>query len=294
MRQVETDQEFLHAEAPVDHIDLKRSLAQYTVAVLELFRRNDLHRVAFFAEVLAEQFELALARVIGGTEFHNGNIRFLRAAELLIGLQNRLEQEFPAADARQVVLLAELFDGRNVVEQVSQGIGITSAGGRIGVVLHEPQGTVREMGIEPRCDLQGLVAGVDRSQHLFRGEQFEARQQGRVREHQPLHPVDGADQCLAGFDQRFVLSPRDEIRPQEGANQAPAGGKLCAFHSLVERFGPLEIAERAIFQKPVIPGNCVVQLGHSDSETYSRIEYPTLLPETIDLPDCNLVQVFRR
>ena len=58
--QVETDEELLHAKTAVDQIDFKRALAQDAVAVLELFRRDDLGGVALIAETVAEQFVFAV------------------------------------------------------------------------------------------------------------------------------------------------------------------------------------------------------------------------------------------
>jgi len=54
------------------------------------------------------------------------------------------------------------------------------AGGRIRVVLDEMQVPVRKMRVQPRGHFQRLVAGVDRGQHLLRGQQVQARQQCRL------------------------------------------------------------------------------------------------------------------
>ena len=68
VREVEPHQELLHAHAAVDQVDLEVALAQHAVAVLELFRRDDLDVVALLAEGVAEDVVLALARrKAGGT-----------------------------------------------------------------------------------------------------------------------------------------------------------------------------------------------------------------------------------
>ena len=72
--QIEARQELLHAQPPVHHVDLERPLAQHAIAVLELFRRDDLHRVAFVAEGVAEELVLAVAGKIRRAELHDGDI----------------------------------------------------------------------------------------------------------------------------------------------------------------------------------------------------------------------------
>ena len=94
-------QEFLHAQPAVDQVDFERALAQNAVAIFQLLRRNDLDRVAFLAEEIAEEFVFALAGRVGVTELHNGDVGLLGAAELLVGFQQRLQQMLAAADAGQ-------------------------------------------------------------------------------------------------------------------------------------------------------------------------------------------------
>ena len=62
MGQVEADQKLLHAQPAVYQVDFEGTLAQHAVAVFQLFRRDDLHLVAFVAEEIAEELVLALRR----------------------------------------------------------------------------------------------------------------------------------------------------------------------------------------------------------------------------------------
>ena len=112
MGKIEAQQKFLHADAAVDQVDLEISLAQNAVAIFELFRRNDLHVVAFLAEEIAEELVLALAAAWKGRpELQDCDIRFLVAAPLLVRLQQRRQQMLLAADPRQVILLRNSFTG---------------------------------------------------------------------------------------------------------------------------------------------------------------------------------------
>ena len=139
MRQVEADQKLLHAQAPVHQVDFEWAFAQHAVAVLELLGRYDLHGVAILAEEIAKQFVLALAGMVSRPELHDGDIGLLRAAELFVGFQQRLQKVPPAAGARERMPLAEFLHRGGVVEQVGQRVRITRAGGGIRIVLNEMQ-----------------------------------------------------------------------------------------------------------------------------------------------------------
>ena len=122
---------------------------------------------------------------------------FLCAAELLVRLQQRLQADASGCPRLvSVILLAEFLHRRHIVEQIGQRVGIAGARGRIGIVLHEVQRAVGQVGIQPRGDFQSLIAGIDRRQHLLRRQQFEARQQRRIREHHLLHAVDRARSAI--------------------------------------------------------------------------------------------------
>src|SRR5580698_9713590 len=99
MGQVKSHQKLLNADAAIDQVDLERPLAQHLVAVFQLIWRDDLHVVAFLAEEIAEQLELAQSRLICWPKLQNGDIRFLVSAELLVGLQQRSQQVLLAAHA---------------------------------------------------------------------------------------------------------------------------------------------------------------------------------------------------
>jgi hypothetical protein len=142
MRQVEAEQKLLHAQAPVHQVDFEWAFTQHAVAVLELLGRYDLHRVAVLAEEIAEQFVLALAGMVSRTELHDGDVGLLRAAELPVRFQQRLQKVPPAAGARQRIPLAEFLHGGGVEEQVGQGVRITRPRGRIRIVLNETQASV--------------------------------------------------------------------------------------------------------------------------------------------------------
>ena len=87
-------------------------------------------------------------------ELHDGDIRFTRTAELLVGLEESREEVLAAADFGQRELLAQFLDGRNVPEELRKGVGIARSGRRIGVVLDEVQMAVGDMGIEPSGDFR--------------------------------------------------------------------------------------------------------------------------------------------
>ena len=168
---------------------------------------DDLDEVAFVAEEIAEEFVLALAGGVGRPELDDGNVGLLGAAELFIRLQQGLQKVLAATDARQGILLADFLDRRNIPEQFRQRVGVTGAGGGIGIVLHKVQVPVDQVRIQARRHFQSLIAGVDRGQHFFGRQQFQARQQGWTGEHHLLHTVDCRDQGLAGLYQRIILPP---------------------------------------------------------------------------------------
>ena len=91
MAQVEADQKLLHAEPAVDQVDFEDALAQNAVAIFQLFRRDDLHLIAFVAEEIAEQLVFAVAGVVGRAELDDRDVGLLAAAELLVGFQQRLQ-----------------------------------------------------------------------------------------------------------------------------------------------------------------------------------------------------------
>ena len=130
---------------------------------------------------------------------------FLAPPNCLYDFSRACKQVLAAADARQGILLADFLDRGDIPEQFGQRVGVTGAGGRVRIVLHKVQVPVDQVGIQARRHFQGLIAGVDRGQHFFGGQQFQARQQSWAGEHHLLHTVDGRDQGLAGFYQRIVL-----------------------------------------------------------------------------------------
>jgi hypothetical protein len=78
MREIETDEKLLHADAPVDKVDGEAPAAQDAAAVIELLGRYNFRRVAFLAEKVADQ--LVLARTSGGKrtpEFQDRDIGLL-------------------------------------------------------------------------------------------------------------------------------------------------------------------------------------------------------------------------
>jgi hypothetical protein len=74
---------------------------------------------------------------------------------------------FAAAHLGHAVPLAQFLERRCVVEQIGQRIGVAGASGRVGVVLHEMQVSVHQMGIETGGHFQSLVTGVDGREHFF-------------------------------------------------------------------------------------------------------------------------------
>ena len=184
MAQIKAQQEFLYAQTAVDQVDLERALAQDAVAILQLLRRDNLHGVAFFAEEIAEELVFALAGMVGGAKFHDGDVGLLGGpAELPVGFEQRLQKVLAAASAREGVFLAEFLDGGRFVEQIRQSVRIAGAGGRIGIVLDEMHVPVDQVGVEPRGHFERLVAGIDGSQHFLGGKQIQARQQNGIDHH---------------------------------------------------------------------------------------------------------------
>ena len=187
---------------------------------------------------------------------------FLRAAELLVRFQQRLQQVLAAADAGQRVLLAEFLHRRDVVEQIGQRIRITGAGGRIGVVLDEVQVAVAQVRIEPRGHFERLVAGVDGGQHLLGGQQFEARQQGRVASTicsmRSMAPISASPV----FTSESYCRREMKFGRRKGQIRRPPAESLALSMRSMQRFGPRKIAVGAAFQQLVVSGDCLVQLGH--------------------------------
>src|SRR6266851_2995469 len=78
MREIESHQKLLHADAPVHQIDVEAAAAQNSIAVLKLLRRHEFGGVTFLAEKVADQFVLARsARAERPPKFQDRDIRFL-------------------------------------------------------------------------------------------------------------------------------------------------------------------------------------------------------------------------
>src|SRR6185312_16148941 len=167
-------------------------------------------------------FVLALPGVKRRAEFDDRDIRFLRAAELAVRLEQRLQQVFAAAGLGQRILLAQILYRRRVPKEIGKRVGVRGARWRVRIILHKVEVSIDQVRGQPRRGLRSLIAWINGGEHLLGRQQLEARKERGSREHDLLHPVDGADQRLAGLDQRIVLPARDKIRTQEGTNQASA------------------------------------------------------------------------
>ncbi len=73
MIQREAQQEFLHADAPVDQVDLEIAAAQHAVAILQLLGRDQFGLETFGAEIIAIDFVFAAPG--GIAELENRDVR---------------------------------------------------------------------------------------------------------------------------------------------------------------------------------------------------------------------------
>ncbi len=167
MREIETYEKLLNADAAIHQVDLESAGLQNPVFVLQLIRRDQFARVAFLAEVIADELIFARAAV-GWAKFQNGNTRFVRsAAELFVSLQKSAKKRLLPTDARQIVLTPKLLYRGTVIENVRQTLGIRQTRRRTSVILHHAHRAIVDLEIQLRSDFGYLIARVNRRQHLL-------------------------------------------------------------------------------------------------------------------------------
>ncbi len=235
------------------------ALGKNAVAVIELFGVDEFSLVAVFPEEFDENSIFSAVDGLEGLfEFENSDVGLFLPAIGLVGLEKGGEEIFCAAEFGELIFLAELFDGRGVVEHIGEEFAVSKTGCRGGLEVAELKIAVVQVGVEKRSNVKKAIAGINGGEHAFCRQEFHALQEAGSAQGQGFHAFDSGEEGFASLRKLLVLLLRQKVRPEKRRGQARTDNHAMGAHALCERIRPFQVGMGLSFENFVIANDCVV------------------------------------